>query len=228
MQKDQSDHLIKHHGFHPLKFKGKFLLNGHYGLDFFEEQLARKGTMKIVGYINPKGLSTRVILDTRKIKDSPFAYVYTYAERMHKNVRQRIEKEELRLAKIATEKRKAREAMLSKVGTRVYVYPVFGRGGFTASNGTVESSKFGDVTVKLDYGLTVKVPVSMLNEPKQDGRLLTLKGELNCLFAALQATYGKPFGIDDREAQRKSIQARIDATVKKAEALEKELLTAKS
>lgn len=220
MEKVHSDHLIKHPSFTPLEFEGKFVGDC---LDHFETMLSKLGKVKILGYYS--GSPVRVVLDTRKLDIIPFDYIYTYADRMHKDVITAVWADEKRLRIEADRLRNEREQKLSTPGNRVYVHPSYGRGGFTGSNGTVLSRDYGHATVKLDYNLTVTVEFSQLSEPRKNQKILTLKGELNCLYACLEATYQKPFGPDTRGAQRVSIQARIDAKIKELEDLEKEELT---
>lgn len=212
MEKITNDHLIKEIGFVPLSFEGEFAIGNGYDLDYYETKLFNHGKVKIAGYIGK-----RVIIDTRDLDFIPFAYIYTYYERMNEDVRKKIWAEDARRTEEARRIREEREEKISTPGNRVYVSQVYGREGFRPSNGTVVSRQNGYAKVKLDYGIEVEVPFSMLSEPRQNPRLLTLKGELNLLYGRLECRSQIPGG-----ASEEAIQKRIDRTIAEIKKLEGE------
>lgn len=87
MNKITSDHLITQLGFLPLVMEADFLADAH--LDHLEGQV---GKAKIVGFVAPRGWSTRVILDTKDHPTIPFYYIYTYADKFGEDVKSAISK----------------------------------------------------------------------------------------------------------------------------------------
>lgn len=213
MTKITSDHLIKQLGFVPLSFEGEFAQNG-YSLDYYEWKLFNHGKVKIAGYVDNK-----VILDTRELDFIPFAYIYTYYERMHEDVRKTILADVARRTEEARRIKEEYEQKISVPGTRVYVSQVYGRDGFRPSNGIVVSRNLDNAKVKLDYGIEVEVPFSMLSEPRQNARLLTLKGELNILYGRLECSLFGPAGVS-----KEAIQDRIEHTLAEIKKLESEAI----
>lgn len=213
MEKIHSDHLIKQIGFIALPMEGLFLDEDK--LDHYETMLFKRGTQKIVGYI--PGDYCRVIIDTRELEFIPFDYMYSFADKMHLDVRNAIWANKRQRIIEAQRLREEREELISRPGNRVHVPQSYGQAG--DANGTVLSRQFGEATVRLDYNVIVNVPISQLLEPKKNPKIFVLKGELQCLCGRLEATYDKPFGVDTRVSNRTMIQSRIDSTIKQLQEL---------
>jgi hypothetical protein len=220
--KVQNEHHVKQPGFIPFVIEGVFLGDDNFTLDFYETKLFKRGSVKLAGFMALKGSPFVVILDTREVPADvvPFDYMRTFLDKFHPDVRKAIYAEDARLIAEANRLREEKEELISRPGNRVHVLQRYGRSGFTPANGTVLSRDTSTAKVRLDYGLEVEVEFSQLTEPKKNPKIFTLRGELNCLYGRLEATYQKPFGVDDRAGTREAIQGMIDRKIAELETLE--------